>query len=158
MSKRQSASLTDLLPRPPSMMVDAGALIALERHDGTVEEIVRTAKTAGTVLSVPTVVMAEWWRDDSGKQTALLREFGIEHVELTEELAKRAGKALGAARKKPAAGLEPSAVDAIVIVTAAYKRAVVLTGDIDDFQYLKDRNRSLLGHISLRSISATKRG
>ena len=79
------------------------------------------------ILPVSTVV-AEWWR---GTNRAIL-DCGIIEP-LSADLARQAGELLARTGKS-------NAVDATVVVSAAQRRDLVVTGDIDDL-------RELVAHV-----------
>jgi predicted nucleic acid-binding protein len=113
------------------LTLDTGALIALERP-GTerarfVTRLIADRLTRCHRVTLPTVVLAEWWR---GEPKARLPKYSPLHAvniePLDDRIAKLAGWALGKA------GKGPSIADAIVVVSAAQRGDVVLTSDIDD--------------------------
>ncbi len=53
-----------------ALVLDTGALIALDRHDRMVWAMLRAAADAGATVIVPTGVIAQAWRD--GRRQALL--------------------------------------------------------------------------------------
>ncbi|MGH7282137.1 MAG: hypothetical protein ACRELY_11475 [Polyangiaceae bacterium] len=114
----------------PGLTLDTGALIALERRVRRVSALIDTAKTQGARVTVPTGVVVEWWRGQRGPVARLLDAFDVEPLD--RALAKVAGEALGLAR----AG--PSAVDAVVMASAARRGDVVLTADVEDLEELQD--------------------
>jgi predicted nucleic acid-binding protein len=107
---------------------DTGALIALERRGARMLRIVDAAAQSGSRITVPTVVVAEWWRARASKRMARLFE-GIEVESLDPRLAKIAGTAIAAV---PGA----TTIDAIVMASAAQRGDTVFTSDIDDLTRL----------------------
>jgi predicted nucleic acid-binding protein len=107
---------------------DTGALIALERRRQRISRVYATAVADGLPVTVPAVVVTEWWRGRSEIRELILRGVRIEAT--TGELARLAGVALAAI---PGA----SAIDAIVVASAARRGDVVYTSDIDDLQRLQ---------------------
>jgi len=77
------------------LTLDAGALIAYERGDARVREILRVAFDRGLVPTVPSVVVAEVWRGGarSARTARLLKACTIEVLD--ERLAREAGELLG---------------------------------------------------------------
>lgn len=75
-----------------SITFDTGALIALERGDARIRVALRTAEQCGVAITVPAVVVAEWWRADSKRNRLMLSSFTIEPT--TERLARIAGEAM----------------------------------------------------------------
>lgn len=105
--------------------LDTGVFIALERRKRRAlalwAEWIRTA----TTLTVPTVVIAEWWRDRQWDAARWLAGIDVEPVD--ESLARIAGEALGDLRL----GREHT-VDAIVMASAAQRGDTVHTADFED--------------------------
>lgn len=112
------------------LTLDSGALIAFERGDRVVMAHLKEAELRGYVLTVPTVVVAEAWRDGprSARIARLLEACTIEP--LFDELARSAGETLA---KVKGAGV----VDAIVMASAAARDDRVVTSDGNDFERLK---------------------
>src|SRR6266542_7497 len=118
------------LPSPsPSCRVsagltfDTGALIALERRRQRMARVYARAVADGLVVTVPAVVVAEWWRGRSDARELILRGVRVEST--TAEVARLAGEALAAV---PGA----TAIDAIVMASAARRGDLVYTSDFVD--------------------------
>jgi predicted nucleic acid-binding protein len=107
---------------------DTGALIALEHRRQRMARVYATAVTDGIAVTVPAVVIGEWWRGRTDLRERILRGLRIELV--GDDLAKLAGEALSAVR---AATL----VDAIVMASAARRGDVVYTSDSHDLERLR---------------------
>jgi predicted nucleic acid-binding protein len=107
---------------------DTGALIALERRRQRIARVYTTALADGITVTVPIVVVSEWWRGHSKHRDTVLRGVRVESVDL--ELAKTAGEALAAV---PGA----TVVDALVMASAARRGDVVYTSDFDDLDRLR---------------------
>ncbi len=105
------------------LTLDTGALIALERRSGRMPKVWRAALAARRRITVPTVVVAEWWRNQRGEIGQLLRAVDVEP--LTLELAQIAGVALAESGRR-------RAIDAIVVASAAQRGDVVYTSDVTD--------------------------
>jgi hypothetical protein len=105
-------------------------LIALDRrkaralaiHQWLIEQQIR--------ITVPWIVVAEFWRGRTDRREAILRSVDVEAPSLA--LARIAGEALGSVKLA-------SIVDAIVMASAALRGDVVYTGDLDDFAVLQRR-------------------
>ena len=111
--------------------LDTGALIALQKRKRRAWRFVELAVADEHVLRSPADVLAEFWRGAVAmKPLSILVESAIEWVDVTPELAKRAGLSL------TNAGKGPSAVDALVATVAALHGDVVLTSDVSDFARL----------------------
>lgn len=118
--------------------LDTGALIALQRKKARAWRFVELAMRDGLDLRAPADVLAEFWRGQPAfAPVATLVDAGIEWIDVTTPLAKRAGRALADA------GRGPSAVDALVATVAATFGDTVLTSDPEDFAQLAQHYRSL---------------
>ena len=107
---------------------DTGALIAIDRNSSRMNRVLATVRRERLIITVPNVVLAEWWRAGFGKaKELLLRSFLIEP--LSDRLAKVAGEAAGA--------VGATAVDAIVMASAASRGDYVYTSDMPDLQRLQ---------------------
>jgi predicted nucleic acid-binding protein len=107
------------------LTLDTGALIAIDRGDHGVRAWLERAYRRGQVPTVPTVTIAQAWRD--GRRQARLATFlaraRIEQLDL--DLARRAGELQGRTGTR-----DP--VDAVVAVSAARRGDRVLTSDAED--------------------------
>jgi len=108
--------------------LDTGALIALERGGARMLRIVSAAVQSDTRITVPTVVVAEWWRGRASKRMQRLLD-GIDIEPLDARLAKIAGDAIGAVRGA-------TTLDAIVMASAAQRGDTVFTSDVEDLAHL----------------------
>ena len=109
------------------LTLDTGALIALERRRQRMARIYAVAVADRLPVTVPAVVIAEWWRGRTEARAIVLRGVRVEHT--TTDLARVAGEALAAV-----AGA--TAIDAIVMASAASRGDVVCTSDFDDLHRL----------------------
>src|SRR5688572_16501228 len=107
---------------------DTGVLIALERKKQRAWHIYREAILRKVRVTVPTVVIAEWWRGRTKAREHVRSGLRVEG--LPELVAQVAGEALSRAP-------EATVVDAIVMATAALRGDVVYTGDFDDLDRLR---------------------
>jgi len=108
---------------------DTGALIALERRDVRMTRVYGAAFADGVPITVPWVVVAEWWRSRSRDRDRILAGVRVEVPDVL--LAKAAGEALAHV------GSGPSIVDAIVMASAARRGDIVYTADVDDLMQLQ---------------------
>jgi predicted nucleic acid-binding protein len=110
---------------------DTGALIAIERRHHGIRKVYAGAMAAGFLITVPTVVVTEWWRGGrhEKERAALLRSVQVEP--LFEPVARLAGSALGHVR---GAGT----IDCIVMASAALRGNTVYTSDVDDLEMLRE--------------------
>lgn len=102
---------------------DTGALIALERNRQRMRAIVATARADGLPILVPGACVVEWWRSRTDVREAILKCVLVVHT--NDALVRLAGEALA---KVPTA----TAVDALVMATAARYGSVVFTSDTED--------------------------
>jgi predicted nucleic acid-binding protein len=111
------------------LTLDAGALIAYERGDERVREILTVAYARGLVPTVPAIVLAEVWRGDArdARVARLLKASSIETVD--ERLARTAGSLR---RRTPGSGT----IDACVAVGVRRRRDAIATSDPDDMRTL----------------------
>lgn len=72
---------------------DTGVLIALERRAQRAWNVYRAAREAKVRITVPSVVLAEWWRGRTDAREHVRSGMVIEW--LSEQLAAVAGEALG---------------------------------------------------------------
>lgn len=110
--------------------LDTGALIALERRQQRMKELVERALARDQPITVPAGVVGEWWRGRTDLRDSILESLDVES--LTEALAKVAGEALAVVRGA-------TLVDAIVMASAASRGDIVYTSDIEDLERLRRR-------------------
>jgi predicted nucleic acid-binding protein len=108
---------------------DTGALVAIERRDRAMLAFMTAALAAGSKITVPSVVVGEWWRGQRGPVARILDAVDIEA--LGGPLAKVAGEVLAVVRGA-------SLVDAVVVASAAQRGDLVLTGDMNDLSRIRD--------------------
>ncbi len=81
-----------------SLVLDAGALIAVERRDRPTLARLRSAVDAGAGLRTHSMIVAEVWRSGAGRQAGLARLLsGVEIIALDESVGRAAGELCGAA-------------------------------------------------------------
>lgn len=107
--------------------LDTGALIALERGEKRLHQVLVAAKKSGLVVTVPAVAVIEWWRFAPSQERIL----GLLSFEPTsEQIAKLAGDALASVwRATP--------IDAAIMASAALRGDMVYTSDLNDLQRLQ---------------------
>jgi hypothetical protein len=112
-----------------TLILDAGALVAIERGDRNVVALLKREHQAGRVPKSHGAVVGQVWRGGSGRQARLARVLpGLEIVPLDDALGRRAGVLLGRARTS-------DVVDAALVVLAV-DGDVVLTSDANDIEHL----------------------
>lgn len=107
---------------------DTGMLIALERRQQRAAQIFAVAVDAGERITVPAPVVAKWWRGRTDAREDLLESVDVEPM--TEALGRLAGEALAQVRNA-------TAIDAIVMASAALRGDAVYTSDFDDLDRLR---------------------
>lgn len=111
------------------LVLDAGALVAVERGDRELAALLKRELLAGRTPLTHGGVVAQVWRGGSGRQARLARLLpGVDVVPLDGVLGRRAGVLLGRARST-------DAIDAAVIAIAG-DGDIVLTSDPDDLRSL----------------------
>lgn len=102
---------------------DTGALIGLERRTERMKAIIARIAARQLPVTIPSVVIAEWYREQRDSRRILALAKTVEPVSAV--LAELAGKALRATGGS-------NAIDAIVMASAAQRGDVVYTSDVDD--------------------------
>jgi predicted nucleic acid-binding protein len=112
----------------PRVVLDTGALIALERGQQRMRKIHRLAIESGFRVAVPTPVIAEWWRAGRREKERLkiLRTLVLDPPD--GHVARLAGASIGST----GAGV----VDAIVMACASLRGDTVYTSDMPDLERL----------------------
>jgi hypothetical protein len=111
---------------------DTGALIGLERARHLMRRVYDTAVSNDIPITVPAVVVAEWWRAGVKEKdrARILRSVRVEPV--SDLIARIAGVALTLV---PGAGT----VDALVMASASLRKGeLVYTSDPEDLENLRD--------------------
>lgn len=115
----------------------AGALIAYERGDDRIREILRVAYARGLVPTIPAIALAEVWRGDAkdARVARLLKACSIESVD--EQLARSAGHL-----RRATAG--SATIDACIAVGVRLRRDAIATSDPGDMRALLGRDFTIL--------------
>ena len=111
------------------LTLDAGALIAYERGEPRVREILATAFARGLAPTIPAVVIAEVWRGDA-RDARVARLLKVSRIEPLDEARARESGALR--RSVPGA----AAIDACIAIGAAQRGDAVATSDPRDMRRL----------------------
>jgi predicted nucleic acid-binding protein len=112
------------------VVYDTGVLLAAERRDRRMWAVHHESLALDVVPVVPVVVLAQAWR--GGPQPELSRLLrGCEVTADSEAIGRAAGRACALAGTA-------DVVDAIVVVTALQREAVVFTRDPGDLNRLTD--------------------
>ena len=113
------------------IVLDAGALIALDRGDKRMIALLQRALTQGRAFRVPAGVVGQVWRDGRVQVTLsrFLRSEGVEIIPLDEQLARSCGELCGAINSR-------DIIDASVVILARERRDPIVTSDPDDLRRL----------------------
>lgn len=111
-----------------ALVLDAGALIAIDKGDTAVLGLLLEAQRASIAVRVPSAVVAQVWRGGAAQArlASLLR--GVEEVELTRARSRSIGELLGAARRA-------DVVDTSLLEVALDGDHIV-TSDVRDVRHL----------------------
>src|ERR1700749_2174823 len=115
----------------PGIVLDAGALIALDRGDKRMIAFTDRALPQGRAFRVPAGVVGQAWRDGR-VQVALarfLRSEEVEIVPLDEQLARSCGELCGATNTS-------DIIDASVVILARKGPDPIVTSDPHDLRRL----------------------
>lgn len=107
---------------------DTGMLVALERRKPRAWTTFRRIHERGARVTVPTVVVGEWWRGRTDLRETILTAVHVEP--LIEGVARLAGEAL-----RDVAGA--TTIDAFVMASAALRGDVVVSSDLSDLERLR---------------------
>ena len=111
-----------------AIVLDAGALIAIDKSDARVNAILAEARRTGQQLRVPSGVVGQAWRGGS-RQAVLSRVLkSVKEFPLDEKASRRAGELLKRSHTS-------DVIDASVVVLAL-SGDVVLTSDPADIEHL----------------------
>ena len=113
------------------IVLDAGALIALDRGDKRMIALLDRALTQGRTFRVPAGVVGQAWRDGRVQVTLarFLRSEEVEIIPLDEQLARSCGELCGATNS-------PDIIDASVVILARARRDPIVTSDPHDLRRL----------------------
>ena len=113
------------------IVLDTGALIALERGDKRMIALLRRALAQGRAFRVPSGVVGQSWRNGRVQVTLarFLRSEEVEIVPLDDQLARSCGELCGAAGAS-------DVIDASVAIVARERQDLIVTSDPDDLRRL----------------------
>jgi hypothetical protein len=111
------------------LVLDAGALIAIERADRDVIALIKRERLAGRAPLTHGGVLGQVWRGGRGRQASLARVLaGLNVLALDDELGRRAGILLGRTRRS-------DVIDAALVLLAT-DGDEILTSDSKDLRPL----------------------
>jgi hypothetical protein len=121
-----------------ALVLDAGALVAVDRGDRAMIARLRVAQRDGLELRSTGVVITQVWRDPTGRQASLARLLKAVDVKAVDEhLGRQAGVLLGRA------GTD-DAVDASVVAVSATGDRIVTSDPGDIRRLVSATERSIL--------------
>ena len=111
------------------IVLDTGALIALERGDKRMIALLHRALAQGRTFRVPAGVVGQAWRNARVQVTLarFLRSEEVEIVPLDEQLARSCGELCGAASAS-------DVIDASVVIVARERQDLIVTSDPGDLR------------------------
>jgi hypothetical protein len=120
--------------RPRPVVLDAGALIALEKRSSRMEALLRLAHREEADIIVPAGALAQAWSGDTvpAPLHRLLKRARTEVVALDRVLAEAAGRLCRGTGTS-------DVIDASVVLVAWQHAAVIVTSDIDDLRRIDAR-------------------
>ncbi len=113
------------------IVLDAGALIALDRGDKRMIALLDRVLAQGRAIRVPAGVVGQAWRNGRVQVTLarFLRSEEVKIVPLDEQLARACGELCGATNS-------PDIIDASVVILARERRDPIVTSDPNDLRRL----------------------
>src|SRR5580658_9004455 len=113
------------------IVLDTGALIALERGDKRMIALLHRALAQGRAFRVPSGVVGQAWRNGRVQVTLarFLRSEEVEIVPLDDRLARSCGELCGAA-------MASDVIDTSVVIVARERQDLIVTSDPGDIRRL----------------------
>jgi predicted nucleic acid-binding protein len=115
------------------VVLDAGALLALERHPIRLLADLELAQSLGLPIRIPAAALAQAWR--GGARSAALARLLKQPctvVQVDERAAREVGEFIAAVHRRRE--VKPDVVDAHVALTTRSTGSVVWTSDADDMR------------------------
>ena len=114
-----------------ALVLDAGALLAVEQNDRSMLARLRVAQAHGLELRTHPFVVAQVWRDSRGRQANIARLLNaVEIITVTAQLGRNCGVLLGKA------GMSDPIDAAVVLIAESGDR--IVTSDPDDIRRLAE--------------------
>jgi hypothetical protein len=118
-------------PRPRAVVLDAGALIALEKRDKKMEALLRLALQVQAHVIIPAGVLAQVW---TGEPTQAPLHRLLQRLTTEVPMLDRvAAEGIGRLCKRTGTS---DVVDASVVIAARQANAIVVTTDVADLKRL----------------------
>jgi hypothetical protein len=113
------------------VVLDAGALIALDRGDKRMIALLRQGVTQGLVFRIPVGAVGQAWGNDRVQVTLarFLRSASVEISPMDEPLARACGELCAATNTQ-------DVIDASVVLLARERREAIITSDPKDLRRL----------------------
>jgi hypothetical protein len=116
---------------PAGLVLDAGALIALDRGDKRMIALLDRALAQGRTIRVPAGVVGQVWRD--GRRQVVLRRFlrsdEVQVIPLDDQVARACGELCAGTGSG-------DVIDASVVLLARERRDPIVTSDPNDLRRL----------------------
>ena len=119
------------------LTLDAGALIAYERGQERIREILAVGYERGFVPTIPAIALAEVWRGDA-KDASVVRLLKASSIEILDE---RIARAAGSLRR---ATRGADAIDACIAVGVRRRGDAIATSDPGDMRALLGEGFTIL--------------
>ena len=118
-------------PTAPGIVLDTGALIALERGNKRMIALIQRALAQGRTFRIPSGVVAQAWRNGRVQVTLsrFLRAQEVEIIPLDDQLARSCGELCGIANSS-------DIIDASVVILARERQDLIVTSDPGDLRRL----------------------
>jgi hypothetical protein len=116
-----------------ALILDAGALIAIDRRDRRVGAMLRVAQRDGLAVRSSAAVVAQVWRDRARQAPLAMMLRGVQILSIDDMVGKQVGELLGRTKSS-------DIVDGHVALIAT-TGDVVATSDPSDLQRLLDTRR-----------------
>jgi predicted nucleic acid-binding protein len=131
-----------------TLVLDAGALLAIERGDRELTARIKRQYQLGRPPRTHGGVVGQVWRGGTGRQALLARALAaVEIVPLDNELGRRAGVLMGRAGTS-------DVVDAAVVLLAV-EDDMIVTSDPGDLVHLAAVSETYLEIVSVQRTSST---
>jgi hypothetical protein len=124
-----------------ALVLDAGALLAVDRGDRAMIARLRVAQQQGQQLRTSAIVVSQVWRDPAGRQAELARLLSsVDHRVVDQDLGRAAGVLIGRSGTR-----DP--IDATVVLVAEHGDRIV-TSDPGDLKRLARTARKRVAIIA----------
>ena len=123
-----------------AVVLDAGALIAIERGDRAIMLDLARERARARELRTTSMVLAQVWRGGSDRQALLARDLHrLDVVAVDDDLGRRTGELLGVAGTS-------DAIDASLVLIAEDADRII-TSDVEDIERLVEASGRRVGVV-----------